>query len=323
MGQGLVTAELEQGAFLHARLSGLVHLAAEAGPVQGQGLHHFRHGIVDVGGRAEVVGLAAGLEGPLARAQQMGAQPQIAGQGLQHQLPGAGGPGAADLHGLTGGPGAGAVGHDAVGGPVTAADDVAGSHGGAGRAVLEKALEIGMGDDLGAALGSGVGVVAAQMVGLAVAPDPLVVAVALVRGDEDRGFHAGALAHGLQHVEGAQHVGFEGQGRVFVRFAHQGLGGQMEDHIGAEFLHGADHGITVADVAAHVLHVLFQMHGLEMGRAGGHAVGKAADGGAHLAQPRGQPGALETGMAGDEHTAAFITVGKHGLLLPVVFAPAS
>ena len=62
----------------------------------------------------------------------------------------------------------------------------------------------------------------------------------------------------------------------------------MEDHIGAEFLHGADHGITVADVAAHVLHVLFQMHGLEMGRAGGHAVGKAADGRENIFQPVGR-----------------------------------
>ena len=273
MGQGFVAAELEQGAFFHASLTILVHLAAKAGPVQGQGFHHFGHGIVDVGRRAKVVGLTAQVEGLVEAQQQACAQPQVARERFQHQLPGARGPRAAYLHRLTRCPRTRAVGHDAVERPVAAANHVARTHGGAGGAFFEKAFKVGMGDDFCTALGGGVGIVAAKVVGFAVAPDQLVVAVALVRGNHDHGLHVGAGAHGLKNIEGSHHVGFKGQGGVFVRLAHQGLRRKMKDHIGPELAHGLDHGLAVADVAANVgLEVRAEVHGVEVRGGGGHAV---------------------------------------------------
>ena len=91
-------------------------------------------------------------------------------------LPGADGEGAADADGLACEEAADEVGDEAVGGPVAAADDVAGARGGEGDAVFgelvdgEEGLAVGGGDDLGAGLGAGVGVVAAEGVGLAVGP---------------------------------------------------------------------------------------------------------------------------------------------------------
>ena len=61
----------------------------------------------------------------------MGVEPfgkhQIAGQGFQNMLPGADGLGRADHQCLSRIQGAQEVGHKAVGGPVAAADDVAGT----------------------------------------------------------------------------------------------------------------------------------------------------------------------------------------------------
>ena len=121
-----------------------------------------------------------------------------------------------------------------------------------------------MSDDFRAALGSGVGIGTAQMVGFTVAPDPFVVAVALVRGDHDHGPHRRAGPHGFQHVHGAEHIGLKGACGVLVGFAHQGLGRQVEDHLGLETPHGVDHALPVADVAAQIFQVRVQMHGREM-----------------------------------------------------------
>ena len=118
-----------------------------------------------------------------------------------------------------------------------------------------------------------IGWLIAKVVGFAVAPDKLVVAVALVRGDHDHGLHIGAGANSLKNIEGSHHVGFKGHGRVVVRLAHQGLRRKMKDHIGPELAHGLDHGLAVANVAAHVgFEVCAKIHGVIVRGSGGYAV---------------------------------------------------
>ena len=85
------------------------------------------------------------------------------------------------------GEGADAVGHQPVGRPVAAADDVAGARRGDRDARLAPGTSARQraGDQLGAGLARAVGVVAAQRVVFAVGPRPLAVLVALVGGDDD------------------------------------------------------------------------------------------------------------------------------------------
>ena len=136
--------------------------------------------------------------------------------------------------------------------PVAAADDVSGAGRGAIwriHRIAEKRFEIGMRDDLGAALGSAVGIVAAQMVGFTIAPHPFVVAVRLVTGDADHGLNRRRHAHGFQHVERAHRVDFDGVGGVVVRSAHKCLRSQVEHDFRFELPHGFDERLAVTHVA--------------------------------------------------------------------------
>ena len=66
---------------------------------------------------------------------------------------------------------------------------------------------------------------------LAVAPLPLAVLVALVRGDVDHDAHVARSAHGVEHVHGAHHVGLVGLARVEVGAAHERLRGHVDDDL--------------------------------------------------------------------------------------------
>ena len=89
-------------------------------------------GLGIVVGGAEVVGcgIARGV-----RREEMLGEGDVAGEGIEHMLPGADGVGAADVNRLIGEEAADEVGDEAVGGPVAAADDVAGARGGEGNLV--------------------------------------------------------------------------------------------------------------------------------------------------------------------------------------------
>ena len=123
-------------------------------------------------------------------------QPDVAMQRLEHMLPGANGVGPANADRLAGEKAANEIGDEAIDGPVAATDDIAGASGGDGYAMTvglaegvdgKVRLAEGGADDLGAGLAAGVGVVAAERIGLAVGPDPLLVLVTLVGGDGDDG----------------------------------------------------------------------------------------------------------------------------------------
>src|SRR6185312_6419611 len=79
------------------------------------------------------------------------------------------------------------VGHEALGSPVSAADDVAGSSGGETGTVRagEEGAPVRAHDQLRRPLGARVGVVAAHRVTLAIAPFPPAILVALVRRHDD------------------------------------------------------------------------------------------------------------------------------------------
>ena len=90
---------------------------------------------------------------------------EVAGEAVQHVLPGPGRLGVAQHHLLAGAGGADDVGHQPVAGEVAAADDVAaarGAHGHAGEEAAGEALH----HDLGGGLGGRIGILAAEVVAL-------------------------------------------------------------------------------------------------------------------------------------------------------------
>ena len=197
IGVGFAGVEAEVGGFVDAGI--LIEYPGSVAAPEG------RHLVCDPGDGLGVVVVGAEVVGSgefrIVREQLLGEE-EVAVERLEHVLPGADRVRVADADGLAGLEAADEVGDEAVGGPVAAADDVAGAGGGEGDCVLGKlatreiGLAVGGGDDLGAGLGAGVGIVAAERIGLAVGPEPFLVLVALVGGDDDDGADGGRAADG-------------------------------------------------------------------------------------------------------------------------------
>ncbi len=132
----------------------------------------------------------------------------------------------------------------------------------------EEGLAVGGGDQLGAGFGGGVGVVAAQRVGLAVAPVPFPVFVALVGGDGNDGAHGGSVADGLKDVCGSHYVRRVGAKRIRVGEAHQRLRGHVDDDFRLELGHGGLKFVAVEDVAADVFDHAADLRDIEQVRVG-------------------------------------------------------
>ena len=177
----------------------------------------------------------------------------------------------------------------------------------------ERAAE-GGGHELRAALGAGVGVVAAHRLVLAVAPLPLAVLVALVGGDVDDHAHARpSRAHGVEHVDRSHHVGLVGLARLGEGAAHQRLGGHVEHHLRARPRERRGDRVGVADVAATLSHARAHLRQLDTATGSvGTPTREAGHLGAQRLQPQRQPGALEAGVAGEQHAPAAPEVGVHG-----------
>jgi hypothetical protein len=263
---------------------------------------------------AEVVG---GRKARVVGEKFLGEQ-DVSVQRLEDVLPGTNRVRPTNADGLAGEEAAHQVGQQAIAGPVAATDDVAGSGSGEGDAVTIESVDgkvglaEGSADDLGAGLAAGVGIVAAEWIGLAVGPDPLLVLVALVGGDGDDGAHAGGSANGVEHAGSADDVGLERADGIFVRVADQRLSGEVEDDLGCELLHGAIQRDGVADIAADVFDDRTDAgHGEEIGlRRGIECV--AAHAGAELREPESQPASFEPGVAGEEDSAALPGEGAAG-----------
>ena len=110
---------------------------------------------------------------------------EVAGQRVEHVLPGPDSAGVAQLRGLAGGEGADQIGQEAAGREVAAADDVARAHRGHADAGVgwEVAGAVGLRDDLGAGLAGAVGIVPAERVAFRTAP--IGPEIALVAGNHD------------------------------------------------------------------------------------------------------------------------------------------
>ena len=162
---------------------------------------------------------------------------EVAGDGLQNVLPGAGGYFVADGDGLAGGEGPETVGYDAVGGPVSAADDVAGAGTGEedeGVGTGEVGSAVGSDGDFRSSFAGTVGIVPAHGVLLAIGVEPLAVFITLIRGDHDGHAGMGEGAEGIHDVDGAHDVGDESGDGDVVGKPDEGLGGEVKDEIRLE-----------------------------------------------------------------------------------------
>ena len=165
-------------------------------------------GIV-VGG-SEVVGGGVLCGGGAVGREQVLGEAHVAVKGLEDVLPGADGVRAAGGDGGSGEKTADEVGNEAVERPVAAANDVAGAGGGYGYAMPgevaggEEGLAEGGGDDLGAGLGGGVGVVAAEGGRFRGSPRPTPCFRSICRSSRRRRPGRGRPAHGVEHARGAR-----------------------------------------------------------------------------------------------------------------------
>ena len=205
-------------------------------------------GRVVAGGRTEVPGPCQ----PLAvLVKQSPRELQVPRQRSEHVLPGPDGLRMAQADRLPGRERAEAIGHEAVRGPIAAADDVAGPGGrdpGGMASVPEEARAVAGDGDLGGRLAPAVRIVAAERVGLAEGVARLHVPVDLVGRDDDHGPHGVHRTGRLEEVGRAHDVRRERAERILVALPHEGLGGEVEDDLGPESLERGGHCGEVGEV---------------------------------------------------------------------------
>ena len=209
------------------------------------------------------------------------------------------------------------VGHDAVLGPVAAADDVA--RAGRGErdvgAVREKRIAIRGHDDFRRRFARAVGIVAAERIALLeiARRRATVILVALVACDHDDGAWEIHCADGFEQIGGAEHVGGEGRHRFAIGNADERLRGEVKNEFGLPFADGVFELMRVPDVLDGVLHPAFQFEREEERRLQ-RGQREAVDVCAEAEQPFAKPCALEAGVAGDQHALAGVDVevGNHG-----------
>src|SRR5882672_2350856 len=202
------------------------------------------------------------------------------------------------------------VGNELVAGPVSASDDVPGACGrnrfrGAPAGGGKEGVPKGLGHQLGAGLAVGVGVVPSEAVGLAVAPNPLVVLVSLVARDVDHGRLSREPSSRLEQVHRPHHVGRIGVDRIFIRKPDHRLRRQMKDDVRPVLLEAFAQPRVIPDVAGYGYHAGFHVGDLVQAGYGRGRQRVAYDARRQPLQPQGKPASLETGMARDEHIPAF------------------
>jgi len=290
-----------------ARLAGV--LPGARAPRRDSRVHEIAHWDDRVGIGAEVPGLGeAGRVIEHARAEH-----QVAAERLEHVLPRPRGRGVAHAHRATVLKRADDVWHYAVGRPVSAADDVARA-GGRKRAAQrrEERVSIRRAQQLRACLARAVRIVTAENVVLAVAPVPLVVAVALVRRDDDGRRNRVARADSVEHVSRARHIDGERLGGVIVRVADDGLCGQVKDDVGPGLEKRCGDVLGIADIADDVSgHEVLDAGHDELVAVGVGLEGITRHVRAGECEPLGEPRALEAGVPGDEDAFARVRLADH------------
>ncbi len=275
---GLVAIQIEKLRLVKGLQIGKINPGTIA-PVFYQPVGHFGNRQMVVVLRAEVPG--AGIL--LRIFAKGGAHPQIAAEGFQDMLPGPDRMGAADADGLMKAQGADAIRNESVRAPVAAADDVT-RPGGSGtddpvlRSTLrEKRLQISTENELRTALGSAVGVMAAQRVVFPVAPDPFPVFIAFIAGDVDQDFDTRCQANGLKNVDRAADVRVEGHFRLVIGEADEGLGSQVKDKFRLIFSESFNQPVEIAYIPMNVSNLILESGGLKIVGLAGRSEGVAND----------------------------------------------
>ncbi len=242
--------------------------------------------------------------------EQRSAELQISGERFQHVLPGTRRLRVTHAHRLAATERAHDVGHDAIRGPVAAADHVAGTRAGDHDAigVLEETAAVAADHDLRGGLAAAVDVAAAERVVLRIPAFPLAVFVALVAGDQHERHGTSRLARRFHHVDGAKDVGRDRFGGQPVAGSNNGLRGEVKHGVGPKVVPHAAEMIEVANVAVHLAHQAIDAGLLEERGAGRRIEAVAEDLRAERVEPDRQPAALEPGVAGHEHAAAAVLI---------------
>ena len=271
------------------------------------------------------VGFPVGAEVPGRGQAGIGKEPlgkqQVGAQGFEHVLPGTGRRRRAHRNRLTGLEGPDRIGHDPLLGPVAPADHVARpgrGQGQLGRLVGAISAEAGppTGDrQLGGRLAAAVGVMAAEGIELPVGVLPFPVVIDLVGGDQHGGAALLQGPEGFKHMAGAEHIGLPGLQRFEIAAAHQGLGGQVKHHLRLEGIQPLAQAIQIGQIGPFIAP---QQGGnpqrlVETGPAPITRIQAIA---LHLRapvqEPKGEPAALEAGMATEPNAAAPPELGRGG-----------
>ncbi len=256
-------------------------------------------------------GLIAGTEIPVVRsgaisAQQPCRQHQIAVNQRHHMLPWTHRAGIAQRNRLARRHRTDEIRHDPVGRPVAAANDVAaaGIRNQHAIAALCQRRAIGSRHQLGAGFGGAIGILAAEWILLAIAPDPILIAINLVGGDADDGLDAGREPRGLEHMRGAQRIGGEGLDRIGKGFRNQRLRGQMNDDGRPMSFNGGANGREIADIAEGRANAVGDIGSGKQVRFGCRRKCKPGHVAADQLEPAHEPASGKAGMAGDEDAFA-------------------
>ena len=167
----------------------------------------------------------------------------------------------------------------------------------------EEAAPVGVRHQLGAGLAAAIGIVAAEGVVLAVAPQRAIVGIALVAGDDDHGFGRRTGADGLEQMDRAHHVGGVGLDRIGIGTAHQRLCGHVDDDARAGAVECGGERVRVANIGDGVVDVIGEAGGVEQA-LGFRRKGVAVHLGAQAAEQARRPGTLEAGMPGEKDAPA-------------------
>ena len=236
---------------------------------------------------------------------------EIAGDAIERMLPRPRRVGHAQDRAAPLRPGAHDVGDDAILGIVAPANDVAAARDDQPNAARG---EIGRSesarDHFRGRLGSGIGIPAAERIVLFEGHIEFVVVVDLVGGDDEHALQGRPAAQRREQVGEAEDVDGDGLHRIGDGAAHQRLGGVMQYDFGIGGGHRRGDRLRRAQIADARVEIgadagEFEQRRVRLGRQGEAGCPRAEP-----PQPQRGPGALEAGVAGQQHAAAAPEIGR-------------
>jgi GNAT superfamily N-acetyltransferase len=177
----------------------------------------------------------------------------------------------------------------------------------------EESVAVGGGNELRASLAGTVGVDAAEPVCLSVAPVPLVVRVALVRGHVDDRKDTLLPTSAFKEVRRPENVGRERAEWVGVGGTNEGLRGKVEHTLRLVICEDLRHLCGIADIADDRIGTASHVGTLKEARSvGGGSQRKTRHLRPQSSEPDGQPAALEPRVARHEDTTVLVDLQGAG-----------